>query len=95
MRTKLLCQQRPAAGSTTREGNQYGRTQSSLPQQPRGALPEGVVLPTPCELGSIPGAAIIRSHTFDDAPVRQVVPTFVRATRDAPFQPIHGARQGP
>jgi hypothetical protein len=88
----LPSHQRPAAASTARERNQYGRTQSSLPQQPRRALPEGVALPTPFKLGSIPGA-IIRSRTSDAPVLRQVIPTVVvAATRDA-FQPIHGARQ--
>ena len=92
--TSLPSHQRPAAAFTTRERNQYGTTQSSLPQQPRRALPEGVALPTHFEFGSIPGA-IIRSRTCDDdAPVRQVIPTVVCATRDAAFQPIYGARQG-
>jgi hypothetical protein len=91
--TSLPSHQRLAAAPTTRESNQYGRTQYSLPQQPRRALPEGVALPSPFELGSIPGS-IIRSRT-SDAPVRQVIPTVVCAARlgDA-FHPIpiHGAQ---
>jgi hypothetical protein len=63
--TSLPICQRRAAAFLSRERNQHGRTQFSLPQQPRRVLPESVALPTPFELGSIPGA-IIRPRTSDD-----------------------------